>query len=58
MISVEQKKQLKVKLLADVRKLTEDAIVKSQNGQDTELEVFLIKMTLKNMEEIELIPNE
>lgn len=58
MITNEQKKQLKVKLFADVRRYTDEATVKSQNGQESTLEMFLIKMTLENIEKIDEIPNE
>ena len=57
-MTAEQKKQIKRKLLLDVKNYAEQSAAKSEANQEIDVEMFMIKMTLDNIEKLDQYPNE
>lgn len=58
-MTAEQKKMVKMKLLLDVKRYSEEAAGKTQQGQETDVEMFMIDMTLENIKKLDAqFPNE
>ena len=58
-MTVEQKRSIKTKLLLDVKRYSEEAAQKTQQGQETDAEMFMIKLVLSNIETVDTqFPNE
>ena len=57
-MTAEQKRVIKTELFLEVKKYTDKAIQKAQQGQETESEMFMVKMYLENIEKLDQFPNE
>ena len=57
-MTAEQKRVIKTELFLEVKKYTDKAIQKAQQGQETESEMFMVKMYLENIDKLDQFPNE